>query len=87
MKTNIKIILARKTKVLLGEEINYILFAEGDPDARFGISVEFKGEMSVHPLGTQAETAFCIFRRISEGNVTPCTLSDVARDLELEALY
>lgn len=77
-----KMILDRREKTLLGEDIKYILFARDEKTAIFFVTVEFRGICETNRLGVSLEEAMKIFNALTDGSVTPCTLADVVADLQ-----
>ena len=82
MDSESKMILARREKTLLGEEIKYVLFAESERTTVFFVTAEFRGTCETNRLGASLEEAMKIFNAYPDGNVTPCTIADVVADLQ-----
>ncbi len=82
MDSENEMILARKEKSLLGEDIRYILSVRDGTSVIFYVTVEYRKDRETLPLGTSFDEATEIFCALSKGTVTPCTMADVVADLQ-----
>ena len=57
----------------------------GDVQNRFSISISMLNESAEEEVGNDIENALRIYRRMIDGAVTPCALSDVISDLRYES--
>ena len=87
MRFENKIILARRERSLLGEDIRYVLYAVAERKTRFFVTVEFGGESLTVAVGTDVSEANEIFGALARGRVTPCSAADVVADLQYSRAF
>lgn len=70
-----------RSRYIAGEEYVYKLKRESSGDNYgYGISIEGTDDTSECYAGNERRRASALFRRVCDGQVTPCTLKDVVED-------